>query len=84
MAAIHSRRVDERGEEERIQKAVICQAGCPVCVGAESKIAEIVNLGESKGRVEEARVAGEKSVPALVVDGGALHIDHGADLADLS
>lgn len=66
------------------QKAGIYHTGSPACVGAESKIAEIVNLGESKGRIEEARVAGGRSVPALVVDGGALHISHGADLADLS
>lgn len=66
------------------QKAGIYHAGCPVYVGAESKIAEIVNLSESKGRIEEAWVAGVRSVPALVVDGATLHIDHGADLADLS
>lgn len=75
------------------QKAVFYHAGCPVCVAAEHKIAEIVDssrydleivhLGEARDRIAEAERAGVKSVPALVVENVALHINYGADLADL-
>ena len=75
------------------QKAVFYHAGCPVCVAAETTITEvidrdrfdleIVHLGETPHRIEEAGAAGVRSVPALVVDGAALHINYGADLADL-
>jgi len=75
------------------RKAVFYHAGCPVCVAAENKIAdivdrsrvdlEIVHLGDAPHRIDEASAAGVKSVPALVVDGAALHINHGADLTDL-
>lgn len=75
------------------QKAIFYHAGCPVCVAAESKIAEIidrnrvdleiVHLGDATARIGEARAAGVNSVPALVIDGAALHINHGADLSAL-
>lgn len=75
------------------QKAIFYHAGCPVCVAAENKITEfvdrgrydleIVNLGDSPNRIDEASAAGVKSVPALVVGGDALHINHGADLSAL-
>lgn len=75
------------------QKAIFYHAGCPVCVAAEDKITEIidrgrvdleiVHLGDAPGRIDEAEAAGVKSVPALVVDGAALHINHGADLSAL-
>ncbi len=68
-------------------------AGCPVCVTAENKITdildtsrfklEIVHLGDKPDRIIEAENAGVKSVPAIVVDGDALHINHGADLSAL-
>lgn len=68
-------------------------AGCPVCVSAEQKVAksldptrykvEIVHLGEHKDRIAQARQAGVKSVPALVIGGQAYHINHGADLSAL-
>ncbi len=74
-------------------KALFYHAGCPVCVDAEQKVAaaldpqrfdvEIVHLGEAKERVAEAESAGVKSVPALVMDGAAYHINFGADLAVL-
>ncbi|HMO52710.1 MAG TPA: thioredoxin family protein [Kiritimatiellia bacterium] len=74
-------------------KAVFYHAGCPVCVAAEQHIAaaldparfavEIVHLGEQKARVAEAEASGVKSVPALVLDGAAFHINFGADLAVL-
>ena len=74
-------------------KAVFYHAGCPVCVAAEDAIAqaidrsryevEIVHLGTSKARLVEAEKAGVKSVPALVLDGTAFHINFGASLADL-
>ncbi len=68
-------------------------AGCPVCLAAESAVVnyldrskvdlEIVHLGDAKGRVAEAEKAGVKSVPALVIDGQALHLNFGADIAVL-
>ena len=74
-------------------KATYYHAGCPVCLEAEGKIVgnldrskielEIVHLGQAKERVAEAESVGVRSVPALVVGGGVLHINHGADLAAL-
>lgn len=71
-------------------KAVFYHAGCPVCVAAEQTVAgaidrsrfdvEIVHLGQSKGRLSEAAQAGVKSVPALVLDGQAYHINFGASI----
>lgn len=74
-------------------KAIFYHAGCPVCVAAEQNVAaaldsnrydvEIVHLGTAKNRVAEAEAAGVKSVPALVIDGTAYHINFGADLSVL-
>ena len=74
-------------------KAIFYHAGCPVCVDAEQNLAqaldrnrfdvEIVHLGNDKSRLTEAERAGVKSVPALVLDGRAFHINHGADLSAL-
>jgi len=71
-------------------KAIFYHAGCPVCVAAEQHVAnaidqskydvEIVHLGESKLRVQEAESAGVKSVPALVLDGAVFHINFGAGI----
>ncbi len=71
-------------------KATFYHAGCPVCVSAEKSVAdaldrsrfdvEVVHLGQQKQRLAEARKAGVKSVPALVIGGQAYHINHGADL----
>ena len=68
-------------------------AGCPVCLAAEAAVSryldpnrvdlEVVHLGTEKARVGEAERAGVKSVPALVIDGQALHLNFGADLAAL-
>ena len=68
-------------------------AGCPVCVSAENAIVtaldrsqyevEVVHLGEKGSRIAEAEKVGVKSVPALVLDGEVLHINHGADLSAL-
>ncbi len=75
------------------QKAIFYHAGCPVCVAAENNITEIidrarvdleiVHLGDAPQRIDEAAAAGVNSVPALVIDGSALHINHGAALSDL-
>lgn len=75
-------------------KAIFYHAGCPVCVEAEQTIAcaldasrydvEVVHLGADKSRLGEAERAGVKSVPALVLDGHALHINFGAALSALS
>jgi len=74
-------------------KAIFYHAGFPVCVAAEQNVAqaidqnrydlEIVHLGNANNRVQEAEASGVKSVPALVIDGQAYHINHGADLAAL-
>ena len=74
-------------------KATFYHAGCPVCVSAERSVAEaldpkrytveVVHLGEQKSRLGEARTAGVRSVPALVIDGVPYHINHGADLSAL-
>ena len=72
-------------------KAVFYHAGCSVCVDAEQRFAgalnpnqydvEIVHLGEQKDRLDEAKTAGVKSVPAFVIDGAVYHINHGADIS---
>jgi hypothetical protein len=74
-------------------KAVFYHAGCPVCVDAEQKVAlaidrskydvEVVHLGQSKGRIKEAELAGAKSVPVLIMDGAPFHINFGAALSAL-
>ena len=74
-------------------KAVFYHAGCPVCVAAEQNVAaaldrsrfevENVHLGQNKSRVPEAEKAGVKSVPALVLDGAAYHINFGAGIEAL-
>ncbi|MCL4743230.1 MAG: hypothetical protein KJZ54_13630 [Phycisphaerales bacterium] len=76
-----------------MKTATFYHAGCPVCVEAERRIAdsldpgrfrvEVVHLGERKDRIGEAEKAGVKSVPALVVDGAAFHINFGAPLSAL-
>ena len=74
-------------------KATFYHAGCPVCVTAETQVfqaidaqryeVESVHLGEDSSRIAEAERAGVKSVPALVIDGNAFHINFGAELAAL-
>jgi len=74
-------------------KAIFYHAGCPVCVAAEHNVAnaldpvkydvEIVHLGNDKSRLKEAELAGVKSVPALVMDGTAFHINFGAGIEAL-
>ncbi|MFM2092683.1 MAG: hypothetical protein RLZZ127_3172 [Planctomycetota bacterium] len=70
--------------------AIFYHAGCPVCVTAERQLAaaldpakvavKVVHLGQDKGQIPAARAAGVKSVPALVLDGQAFHINFGATL----
>lgn len=76
-----------------MKKATFYHAGCPVCVSAEDMVAEsvdrakydveVVHLGESQSRIDEAAGAGVKSVPALVIDGHPFHINFGASLDDV-
>jgi glutaredoxin len=76
-----------------MSKAVFYHAGCPVCVTAEQQFAtalnpdryrvEVVHLGTDRSRIAEAEAAGVKSVPALVIDGQAFHINFGASLDDV-
>lgn len=73
--------------------ATFYHAGCPVCLTAERQLTtaldparfevEIVHLGQARHRLDEAERAGVKSVPALLLGGTVLHINHGADLAAL-
>lgn len=74
-------------------KAIFYHAGCSVCIAAEQNVAnaldparydlEVVHLGQDKARVKEAESAGVKSVPALVLDGAAFHINFGAGIEAL-
>jgi len=73
-------------------KSVFYHAGCPVCVSAEQEIlslmdnskVEVVHLGESKNRINEAENAGVKSVPALLTpSGNVLHLNFGASMEDV-
>ena len=74
-------------EQTMSSKAVFYHAGCPVCVTAEQQVLdivdrnkvqlEVVHFGNAKNRIEEAELAGVKSVPALVIDGNVLHINWG-------
>ncbi|SMC22168.1 Thioredoxin domain-containing protein [Andreprevotia lacus DSM 23236] len=74
-------------------KAIFYHAGCPVCLDAEQNVAlaldqqryklETVHLGTDKSRLTDAIKAGVKSVPALVLDGAAYHINFGASIDDL-
>ena len=76
-----------------MKNATFYHAGCPVCVSAEESITtvidrdrydvEIVHLGEARERIAEAESKGVVSVPALVVDGQALHINFGASMEDV-
>lgn len=75
-----------------MKKSVFYHAGCPVCVSAEQDIVsligqdqvEIVHLGESSGRIDEAERLGVKSVPALLTpSGNVLHLNFGASMEDL-
>jgi glutaredoxin len=76
-----------------MKTATFYHAGCPVCVEAENLLVasidrsrfqvEIVDLGSAKHRIPEAESHGVRSVPALVLEGAPLHINHGANLSDL-
>jgi len=73
-----------------MKTAIFYHAGCPVCLSAEHMVAdaidrnkyvlEIVHLGEQSGRLAEAKAAGVESVPALVLNGQAFHINFGASI----
>ena len=73
-------------------KSIFYHAGCPVCVSAEQDIinligadnVELVNIGEDRNRIEEAEIAGVKSVPALLTPkGNVLHLNYGASMAEV-
>lgn len=77
-----------------MKKAVFYHAGCTICVSAEKTMldlvdkakldVEVVHLGETPNRIEEAEKLGIKSVPALVIDNNdVLHINYGASLEDV-
>jgi glutaredoxin len=74
-------------------KAIFYHAGCPVCLAAEQNLAnaldpvkydvQVVHLGKDNSRLAEAESHGVKSVPAIVIDGAAFHINYGAAISDL-
>lgn len=73
-------------------KSIFYHAGCPVCVNAEQELlslmdktqVDVVHLGESINRIQEAVNIGVKSVPALVTpNGNVLHINYGASIEDV-
>lgn len=74
-------------------KAIYYHAGCPVCVEAERGVAlaldserydvEIVHLGETPERLEDASAAGVVSVPALLIGENVFHVNFGASLEQL-
>ncbi len=76
-----------------MNKATFYHAGCPVCVSAEQQILnaldkqryeiEVVHLGETSSRIDEAERNGVTSVPALLLDGNVFHINYGAAIGDL-
>lgn len=76
-----------------MSNAIFFHAGCPVCVAAEQQVAqaldptryqvEVVHLGQESGRIAEAEGFGVQSVPALVIDGQAFHINFGAPMSAL-
>lgn len=75
-----------------MSKSVFYHAGCPVCVSAEQEVlslidksqVEVVHLGETRNRIEEAEKAGVKSVPALLTpSGNVLHLNFGASMQDV-
>ena len=76
-----------------MKEAKFYHAGCPVCISAEQQVleaidknsynVEVIHLGNDVSRIEEAEAAGVKSVPALLLDGTAFHINFGASLEDV-
>lgn len=74
-------------------KAVFYHAGCAVCADAEQMVldyldrekvdVDVVHLGTARERIAEAEQAGVKSVPALVIDGRAYHINFGASMEEV-
>jgi len=75
-----------------MSKITYYHAGCPVCVEAERALVstilntypvKVINLGEDKKALEEAKNIGVKSVPALIMDGNVFHINFGAALSDI-
>lgn len=71
---------------------IFYHAGCPVCISAENALVqiidtsinvEVVHLGDRPDQIAVAEASGVKSVPALVIDGMPLHLNFGANLADL-
>jgi hypothetical protein len=75
-----------------MKKSIFYHAGCPVCISAEHDIiqlagkenVEVVNIGKTRSRINEAEKAGVKSVPALITpNGNVLHLNFGASMADV-
>lgn len=76
-----------------MKTATFYHAGCPVCVEAETMVAqaidrhqyelEVVHFAQQPSRVTEAETVGVKSVPALVLDEQVFHLNFGASMEDV-
>ncbi|AWH87149.1 cupin domain-containing protein [Limnobaculum parvum] len=76
----------------KAKEVTFYHAGCPVCISAENSVLSlidpavkvtIVHLGKEKEKIADARKAGIKSVPALLLGQEVLHINFGASLDDI-
>lgn len=73
--------------------ATFYSAGCPVCVAAEQMLTRVIDQGryeieivDFRGqpqRIVEAEALGVKTVPTLVLNEQAFHINIGTPIADL-
>ncbi|OHU84396.1 MULTISPECIES: thioredoxin family protein [Pseudoalteromonas] len=76
-----------------MKKAIFYHAGCAVCVEAEQQVldaldcnryeVESVHLAQNSLAIEQAQLAGVRSVPALLLDGTVFHINFGASLDEV-
>lgn len=74
-------------------KAIFYHAGCPVCIEAETMVAntidrntydvEFIHFAEKPDRINEAVSAGVRSVPAIVLNDQVFHINFGASMEDV-
>ena len=74
-------------------KATFYHAGCPVCIEAETLVAnaidkqqyeiETIHFAEQPERIAEAESRGIRSVPALLIEDQVFHINFGASLEDI-
>jgi glutaredoxin len=74
-------------------KAIFYHAGCPVCIEAETMVAnaidqnvydvEFIHFAEQPDRISEAEASGVRSVPAIVLNDQVFHLNFGAAMQDV-